>query len=246
MGQHILVVEDESVIQELLKLNLTMAGYKVSQARDTQHAMAVLKAGPVDMLMLDWNLPGESGLSLVRQLRASARKDWLPVLMLSGRDQELDKVMALDAGVDDYMVKPFRARELLARVQSLLRSVGPEFQDEVIVMGVLRLDHAQRRVTVNGQLIDLGPTEYRLLHFLLRHPDRVYSRSQLLSHVWDGNLELQDRTVDVYIARLRNLLENAGLLGAIETVRAVGYRFVNQGTAKLTPKPAQEANVNRG
>jgi len=246
MGQHILVVEDESVIQELLKLNLTMAGYKVSQARDTQHAIAVLKAGPVDMLMLDWNLPGESGLSLVRQLRASARKDWLPVLMLSGRDQELDKVMALDAGVDDYMVKPFRVRELLARVQSLLRSVGPEFQDEVIVMGVLRLDHAQRRVTVNGQLIDLGPTEYRLLHFLLRHPDRVYSRSQLLSHVWDGNLELQDRTVDVYIARLRNLLENAGLLGAIETVRAVGYRFVNQGTATLTPKPAPEANVNCG
>jgi two-component system phosphate regulon response regulator PhoB len=223
-----------------------MAGYKVSQARDTQHAIAVLKAGPVDMLMLDWNLPGESGLSLVRQLRASARKDWLPVLMLSGRDQELDKVMALDAGVDDYMVKPFRVRELLARVQSLLRSVGPEFQDEVIVMGVLRLDHAQRRVTVNGQLIDLGPTEYRLLHFLLRHPDRVYSRSQLLSHVWDGNLELQDRTVDVYIARLRNLLENAGLLGAIETVRAVGYRFVNQGTATLTPKPAPEANVNCG
>ena len=246
MGQHIFVVEDESHIQELLKLNLTMAGYKVSQARDTQHAMAVLKAGPVDMLMLDWNLPGESGLSLVRQLRASARKDWLPVLMLSGRDQELDKVMALDAGVDDYMVKPFRVRELLARVQSLLRSVGPEFQDEVIVMGVLRLDHAQRRVTVNGQLIDLGPTEYRLLHFLLRHPDRVYSRSQLLSHVWDGNLELQDRTVDVYIARLRNLLENAGLLGAIETVRAVGYRFVNQGTATLTPKPAPEANVNCG
>ena len=239
MRQHVLVVEDEPDIQELLKLNLTMAGYKVSQARDAQNAMALLKAGQVDMLMLDWNLPGESGVSLVRHLRSSVRKNWLPVLMLSGRDQELDKVMALDAGVDDYMIKPFRVRELLARVQSLLRSVGPEHQDEVIVMGVLRLDHAQRRVTVNGRLIDLGPTEYRLMHFLLRHPDRVYSRSQLLSHVWDGNLELQDRTVDVYIARLRNLMENAGLDGAIETVRAVGYRFVNQGAATPTPKPVR-------
>lgn len=239
MRQHVLVVEDEPGIQELLKLNLTMAGYRVSQATDAVHAMAVLKTGSVDMLMLDWNLPGQSGVSLVRQLRASARKSWLPVLMLSGRDQELDKVMALDAGVDDYMIKPFRVRELLARVQSLLRSVSKEGQDEVIVLGVLRLDHAQRRVTVHGQLIDLGPTEYRLMHFLLRHPDRVYSRSQLLSHVWDGNLELQDRTVDVYIARLRNLLENAGLDGAIETVRAVGYRFVNQGAATLKPKPVQ-------
>ena len=246
MGQHILVVEDEPHIQELLKLNLTMAGYKVSQVRDTQHAMAVLKAGPVDMLMLDWNLPGESGVSLVRQLRASIRKNWLPVLMLSGRDQELDKVMALDAGVDDYMIKPFRVRELLARVQSLLRSVGPEFQDEVIVMGVLRLDHAQRRVTVNGQLIDLGPTEYRLLHFLLRHPDRAYSRSQLLSHVWDGNLELQDRTVDVYIARVRNLLESNGLIGAIETIRAVGYRFIKQNAQTPAMGSKQAAVVSRG
>ena len=239
MVQQVLVVEDEPVIQELLKLNLTMAGYKVSLARDTQQALSRLQRTQFDILVLDWNLPGESGVSLVRQLRASASKKRLPVLMLSGRDQELDKVMALDAGVDDYMIKPFRVRELLARVQSLLRSVGPEFQDEVIVMGVLRLDHAQRRVTVNGKLIDLGPTEYRLLHFLLRHPDRAYSRSQLLSHVWDGNLELQDRTVDVYIARLRNLMENAGLDGAIETVRAVGYRFVNQGAATPTPKPVR-------
>ncbi len=231
MRQHVLVVEDEPDIQELLKLNLTMAGYKVSQARDAQNAMALLKAGQVDMLMLDWNLPGESGVSLVRHLRLSARKNWLPVLMLSGRDQELDKVMALDAGVDDYMVKPFKMRELLARVQALLRSAGPAAPDEMIDLGAIKLNHAQRRVTVHGQLIDLGPTEYRLLHFLLRHPDRVYSRSQLLNHVWHNTVELQDRTVDVYIARVRNLLESNGLIGAIETIRAVGYRFVKPAAA---------------
>ena len=246
MVQQVLVVEDEPVIQELLKLNLTMAGYKVSLARDTQQALSLLQRTQFDILVLDWNLPGESGVSLVRQLRSSIRKNWLPVLMLSGRDQELDRVMALDAGVDDYMIKPLRVREVLARVQSLLRSVGPEHQDEVIVMGVLRLDHAQRRVTVNGQLIDLGPTEYRLMHFLLRHPDRVYSRSQLLSHVWDGNLELQDRTVDVYIARVRNLLESNGLIGAIETIRAVGYRFIKQNAQTPAMGSKQAAVVSSG
>ena len=226
MGQHVLVVEDEFDIQELLKLNLTMAGYKVSQALDGRQALGLLDRAPVDIILMDWNLPGESGVGLVRQLRGSVRKSRVPVMMLSARDEERDKVMALDAGVDDYMVKPFKVRELLARVQALLRSAGPAATDEMIDLGAIKLNHAQRRVTVHGQLIDLGPTEYRLLHFLLRHPDRVYSRSQLLNHVWHNTVELQDRTVDVYIARVRNLLESNGLIGAIETIRAVGYRFV--------------------
>jgi len=226
MGQHVLVVEDEFDIQELLKLNLTMAGYKVSQALDGRQALGLLDRAPVDIILMDWNLPGESGVGLVRQLRGSVRKSRVPVLMLSARGEERDKVTALDAGVDDYMVKPFKVRELLARVQALLRSAGPAATDEMIDLGAIKLNHAQRRVTVHGQLIDLGPTEYRLLHFLLRHPDRVYSRSQLLNHVWHNTVELQDRTVDVYIARVRNLLESNGLIGAIETIRAVGYRFV--------------------
>lgn len=226
MGQHVLVVEDEFDIQELLKLNLTMAGYKVSQALDGRQALGLLDRAPVDIILMDWNLPGESGVGLVRQLRGSVRKSRVPVMMLSARGEERDKVTALDAGVDDYMVKPFKVRELLARVQALLRSAGPAATDEMIDLGAIKLNHAQRRVTVHGQLIDLGPTEYRLLHFLLRHPDRVYSRSQLLNHVWHNTVELQDRTVDVYIARVRNLLESNGLIGAIETIRAVGYRFV--------------------
>jgi two-component system phosphate regulon response regulator PhoB len=231
MGQHVLVVEDEFDIQELLKLNLTMAGYKVSQALDGRQALGLLDRAPVDIILMDWNLPGESGVGLVRQLRGSVRKSRVPVLMLSARGEERDKVMALDAGVDDYMVKPFKVRELLARVQALLRSAGPAATDEMIDLGAIKLNHAQRRVTVHGQLIDLGPTEYRLLHFLLRHPDRVYSRAQLLNHVWHNTVELQDRTVDVYIARVRNLLESNGLIGAIETIRAVGYRFVKPSAA---------------
>lgn len=226
MGQHVLVVEDEFDIQELLKLNLTMAGYKVSQALDGRQALSLLDRTPVDIILMDWNLPGESGVGLVRQLRGSVRKSRVPVMMLSARDEERDMVTALDAGVDDYMVKPFKVRELLARVQALLRSVAPAAPDEMIDLGAIKLNHGQRRVTVHGQLIDLGPTEYRLLHFLLRHPDRVYSRAQLLNHVWHNTVELQDRTVDVYIARVRNLLESNGLIGAIETIRAVGYRFV--------------------
>jgi two-component system phosphate regulon response regulator PhoB len=231
MGQHVLVVEDEFDIQELLKLNLTMAGYKVSQALDGRQALSLLDRTSVDIILMDWNLPGESGVGLVRQLRGSVRKSRVPVMMLSARDEERDKVTALDAGVDDYMVKPFKVRELLARVQALLRSAGPAAPDEMIDLGAIKLNHAQRRVTVHGQLIDLGPTEYRLLHFLLRHPDRVYSRSQLLNHVWHNTVELQDRTVDVYIARVRNLLESNGLIGAIETIRAVGYRFVKPSAA---------------
>jgi two-component system, OmpR family, phosphate regulon response regulator PhoB len=246
MVQHVLVVEDEFEIQELLKINLTMAGYKVSQAQDGRQALSLLDRAPVDIILMDWNLPGESGVGLVRQLRRSVRKSRVPVLMLSARHEERDKVMALDAGVDDYMVKPFNVRELLARVQALLRSAGPAAPDEMIDLGAVKLNHSQRRVTVHGELIDLGPTEYRLLHFLLRHPDRVYSRSQLLNHVWHNTVELQDRTVDVYIARVRNLLESNGLIGAIETIRAVGYRFVKPIAEAQALGPNQAAAVSRG
>jgi two-component system phosphate regulon response regulator PhoB len=224
--KRVLIVEDEPTIQELLSLNLKMAGYGVLQASTVDQALTHLQLRDVDLMLIDWSLPGQSGLTLVRQLRETQREIWLPVIMLTGRADEFDKVTAFEAGVDDYVTKPFRVRELLARVQAILRRAPSAETDGLIMIDGLVINHAQRRVTVNGQAIVLGPTEYRLLHHLLKYPDRVHNRQQLLQHVWQNNLNLQDRTVDVYVARLRSLLGDAGFSGSIETVRSVGYRFV--------------------
>jgi two-component system phosphate regulon response regulator PhoB len=229
--KQILIVEDELAIQELLSLNLTMAGYGVLKALNVDQALTHLQLRDVDLMLIDWSLPGQSGLALVRQLRESQRDDWLPVIMLTGRTDEFDKVTAFEAGVDDYVTKPFRVRELLARVQAILRRARSAETDGLIEIDGLVINHAQRRVSVNGQAIVLGPTEYRLLHHLLKYPDRVHNRQQLLQHVWQNNLNLQDRTVDVYVARVRSLLGDAGFSGSIETVRSVGYRFVRAAPA---------------
>lgn len=224
--KQVLIVEDEPTIQELLSLNLKMAGYGVLQAVNVDQARTHLQLRDVDLMLIDWSLPGQSGVALVRQLRATPREGWLPVIMLTGRTDEFDKVTAFEAGVDDYVTKPFRVRELLARVQAILRRSPSAETDGLIDIDGLVINHAQRRVSVNGQPIVLGPTEYRLLHHLLKYPDRVHSRQQLLQHVWQNNLNLQDRTVDVYVARVRSLLDTAGFGGSIETVRSVGYRLV--------------------
>jgi two-component system, OmpR family, phosphate regulon response regulator PhoB len=224
--KQILIVEDEPAIQELLSLNLTMAGYGILQALNVDQAMTHLQVRDVALMLIDWSLPGQSGVALVRQLRESQREAWLPVIMLTGRTDEFDKVTAFEAGVDDYVTKPFRVRELLARVQAILRRARSADTDGLIEIDGLVINHAQRRVSVNGQAIVLGPTEYRLLHHLLKYPDRVHNRQQLLQHVWQNNLNLQDRTVDVYVARVRSLLSDAGFSGSIETIRSVGYRFV--------------------
>ena len=234
MSKRVLVIEDEPAIQELLRLNLSMAGYGVSQALDVDHAMASMLVTAPDLILIDWNMPGRSGVSFVRQLRSDTLKSHIPVIMLTARDDELDKVLAFSAGVDDYVTKPFKTRELLARVQAHLRRHLREAEQLVLEVDGLRLNHDCRHVSVGENMITLGPTEYRLLHFLMRHPMRVHTRSQLLNHVWGDSAELQERTVDAYVGRLRGLIEAAGHHVCIETVRSAGYRFVKRNVAPVS------------
>jgi two-component system phosphate regulon response regulator PhoB len=245
MVKRILVVEDEPGIQELLALNLSMAGFQVGQAQCVDQAMSLMQDALPDLLLVDWNMPGQSGVWLVRQLRQDAKTQQLPVIMLTARDDELDKVMAFEAGADDYVTKPFKARELIARVQALLRRVHREVvADDVLEIDGLRLLHDQRRVMVGERELVLGPTEYRLLHFLVRYPMRVHSRAQLLSHVWGNDAELQERTVDAYVGRLRQLMEAAGHHTCIETVRSVGYRFLKREGARDMSRATPVARSN--
>jgi two-component system phosphate regulon response regulator PhoB len=232
--KQILVVEDEPGIQELLQLNLSMAGYRVSVANNADEAVALIRDALPDLVLIDWNMPGRSGVSLVRQLRQDSQTRHIPVIMLTARDDELDKVTAFDSGVDDYVTKPFRARELIARVQALLRRAYRDATPDVLEVDGLRLLHEQRRVMVGMRELVLGPTEYRLLHFLVQHPMRVHTRSQLLNHVWGNYAELQERTVDAYVGRLRQLMDAAGHHTCIETVRSVGYRFLKR---ESVPEP---------
>lgn len=234
MSKRVLVIEDEPAIQELLRINLSMAGYEVTQAQDVDQAMASMLVEVPDLVLVDWNMPGRSGVSFVRALRSDPAKSNIPVIMLTARDDELDKVMAFGAGADDYVTKPFHTRELLARVHAHLRRALREFDQNVLVIDGLSLNHDQRRVSVGMSTISLGPTEYRLLHFLMKHPMRVYTRGQLLDHVWGNSLEFQERTVDAYVGRLRCLIEAAGHHVCIETVRSSGYRFVKRNLAHTT------------
>jgi two-component system phosphate regulon response regulator PhoB len=226
MTKKILVVEDELGIQELLKLNLSMAGYEVQQAFDADQALAVVRQWTPDLVLIDWNMPGHPGLWFVKRLRDDPARNAIPVIMLTARDDEQDKVMAFEGGADDYVTKPFKTRELLARVQALLRRASPARAHAILEIDGLVLDHDTRKVTLAGVELNLGPTEYRLLHFLMSNAHRVHTRSQLLNQVWGNASELQERTVDVYVGRLRNLLEAQGHHDCIETVRSVGYRFL--------------------
>jgi two-component system phosphate regulon response regulator PhoB len=226
----ILVVEDEPAIRELLKVNLADEGYDVQEAGDVQAAQHALAQRLPDLVLLDWMLPGQSGLALARKLRADTRTRDLPIIMVTARADEADKVAGLEAWVDDYVTKPFSPRELKARIKTVLRRRAPEAAQEVLRAGRLRLDPVAHRVTVEGSEVTLGPTEFRLLRFLLARPNRVHGRAQLLDMVWGDHVYIEERTVDVHIRRLRVALEPFGADTMIETVRGSGYRLAAPGT----------------
>ncbi len=224
----ILVVEDESAIAELISINLRHAGIEVTIAATADQAQSEVDRVLPDLVVLDWMLPGQSGLSLAKRWRSQARTRDLPIIMLTARAEEPDKVAGLDAGADDYLVKPFSTNELLARIRAVLRRRAPEALDTVVEVGALKLDPATRRVTRGDRELRVGPTEFRLLHFFMTHPERVHSRAQLLDRVWGDHVFIEERTVDVHVKRLREALEPAGCARMIETVRGAGYRLTQQ------------------
>ncbi len=221
----VLVVEDEPAIRELLTVNLVDAGYEVVAAEDAESARRRIDEALPDLLLLDWMLPGLSGLAFARQLRADARTRDLPVIMVTARTDEADRVAGLEAWVDDYVTKPFSPRELKARIKSVLRRRAPEAAQEALAAGPLTLDPSTHRVSVGGATVAMGPTEFRLLRFLLARPERVHTRRQLLDQVWGDHVYIEERTVDVHIRRLRLALEPHGADAMVETVRGTGYRL---------------------
>jgi two-component system phosphate regulon response regulator PhoB len=225
MPATILIIEDEPAIQELLSVNLRHAGYTVQTAADAAAAQAIIGQAVPDLILLDWMLPDIPGIRLARQLRGTERTRDIPLIMLTARGAEQDKVDGLEAGADDYITKPFSPRELLARIRSLLRRRAPQLADDPIQMGELQLDPQARRIVGGGRPLPMGPSEFRLLHFLMTHADRIYSRGQLLDHIWGDHVFLEERTVDVHIRRLRKALSPAGLDYYIHTIRGAGYRF---------------------
>jgi two-component system phosphate regulon response regulator PhoB len=221
----VLVVEDESAIAELISINLRHAGYEVTIATSADQAQAAIDRVLPDLVLLDWMLPGQSGLAIARQLRGSERTRAIPIIMLTAKSAEQDKIMGLEAGADDYVTKPFSPRELLARIKAVMRRRAPQMTDDVIEVRGLRLDPAAHRVSGNGMALVLGPTEFRLLHFFMTHAERVHTRAQLLDQVWGDHVFVEERTVDVHIRRLRKALEATGHDALVETVRGTGYRF---------------------
>ena len=228
----VLVVEDEVAIAELIRLHLRHAGHDVMLAADAEQAQKAVDRMLPDLVLLDWMLPGQSGLQLARRWRGEARTRELPLIMLTARADDADKVAGLDVGADDYLTKPFSPKELMARIRAVLRRRAPEALDAAVEVAGLRLDPATRRVTreLDGELRELkmGPTEFRLLHFLMTHPERVHSRAQLLDRVWGDHVFIEERTVDVHVKRLREALAPADCAGLVETVRGAGYRLTRQ------------------
>ncbi len=224
----VLVVEDEPAIAELIAVNLRHNGFRPTWAMDSVSAQREIEASLPDLILLDWMLPGESGLSLAKRWRANERTKGVPLIMLTARGDEADRVAGLDSGADDYIAKPFSTKELLARVRAVLRRRAPEQDGEALVISGLSLDSATHRVSFVDQPLKLGPTEFKLLHYLMGHAERVHSRGQLLDKVWGDHVYIEERTVDVHVKRLREALGAAGAM--VETVRGAGYR--------LTAKPA--------
>jgi two-component system phosphate regulon response regulator PhoB len=224
-NRQVLVVEDERPIRELLAFGLRRAGFDVVEAEDTRQARARIADRRPDLLLVDWMLPDMSGLELTRALKKDKDTRDVPIIMLTARAEEQDKVSGLEGGADDYITKPFSPRELLARVNAVLRRTQPLAQDTALTIGELTLDPVGHRVTVGEATVPLGPTEYRLLSFFMTHAERVYSRSQLLDRIWGGNVYVEERTVDVHIRRLRKALEPFSADALIQTVRGAGYRF---------------------
>ncbi len=221
----ILVVEDESAIAELISINLRHAGFEVTLAADAEQAQAAVDQVLPHLVILDWMLPGKSGHALARQWRLEARTRDLPLVMLTARADEADKVSGLDIGADDYITKPFSVNELLARIRALLRRRAPDALDSIVEVGALSLNPATHRVVGNGREVKIGATEFKLLHFLMSHPERVHSRTQLLDRVWGDHVFIEERTVDVHIKRLRETLATVDCQHMIETVRGAGYRL---------------------
>lgn len=228
MASTILVVEDEPAIQELISVNLSFAGHKVLRALDAEQAKVLINAELPDLILLDWMLPGSTGLALARNLRSSERTRDIPIIMLTAKSSEADKVEGLESGADDYITKPFSPKELMARIKAVLRRRAPQLTDDEIEISGLKLDPVSHRITGNGSNLPLGPTEFRLLHFFMTHPERVFTRGQLLDQVWGDHVFLEERTVDVHIRRLRKALEPSSHHNLVETVRGSGYRFTSK------------------
>ncbi|HJO36228.1 MAG: phosphate regulon transcriptional regulator PhoB [Pseudomonadota bacterium] len=224
-GKTVLVVDDEQAVRQMVAFNLEREGYQVRQAADTVAARGEIADVRPDLLLLDWMLPGMSGLEFARALRRESYGQDLPIIMLTARGEEEDMVRGLNVGADDYVTKPFSPRELIARIEAVLRRAGASAPGDVLELGGLRLDLGSHRVSAGEQTVEVGPTEFRLLHFFMAHPERVYSRSQLLDRVWGPSVYVEERTVDVHIRRLRKALERHEAAQMVQTVRGSGYRF---------------------
>lgn len=228
-NKKILVVEDEASIRDMLRFALERADFQVSVAGDAPSARLRIAEARPDLILLDWMMPGVSGVDYARELKAAPQTRDVPIIMVTARAEEEDKIRGLNIGCDDYVSKPFSFPELIARIQAVLRRSMPGGEEERLAVAGLQVDAASQRVTAKGEPVRLGPTEYRLLHFFISHPERVYTREQVLDRVWGQNVYVEERTVDVHIRRLRKALEPFGYDGMIQTVRGTGYRFSEQG-----------------
>ena len=225
MSRRILIVEDEAPIREMLSFVMEQHGYQAVEAHDFDAAVSKIAEPYPDMVLLDWMLPGGSGIQLAKKIKGDDFTRNIPIIMLTARGEEEDKIKGLEVGADDYITKPFSPKELMARMRAVFRRVAPTVLDEPLEVEGLKLDPVSHRISVGDNSVDMGPTEFKLLHFFMTHPERVYSREQLLDHVWGTNVYVEDRTVDVHIRRLRKALAAHGYDRLIQTVRGVGYRF---------------------
>lgn len=223
--QHILIIEDEAPIREMLLMPLNKAGFIVEQAANVREAQTLIFNRLPKLILLDWMLPGTTGLEFARQLKKETQTKEVPIIMLTAKGEEVDKIRGLEVGADDYVTKPFSPRELIARIKAVLRRTLPQNTTEQLSAQALLLDPKEYRVTVQGKEVIMGPTEFRLLHFFMQHPERVYTRNQVLDQVWGNNVYIEERTVDVHIRRLRKALALYGYDHLVQTVRGVGYRF---------------------
>ncbi|MGH6636582.1 MAG: phosphate regulon transcriptional regulator PhoB [Gammaproteobacteria bacterium] len=228
MLETILVVDDEPAIRQMLGFALTNEGYKCQEAGNTDEAQAILMQQLPELILLDWMLPGISGVDFARRLKRNPNTREVPIIMLTAKGEEADKIKGLEVGADDYVTKPFSTKELIARIRAVLRRATPRHVEGAVEVEGLRVDTETHRVTAAGSPLDLSPTEFRLLHFLVTHPERVYTRPQLLDRVWGDNVYIEERTVDVHIRRLRKILATHGYDRLIQTVRSMGYRFSTQ------------------
>ena len=225
MSRNILVVEDETPIREMISFVLEQNGFNAIEACDIEQALAKIHEPYPDLILLDWMLPGGTGVSLAKKLKQNEYTRNIPIIMLTARSDEDDKVKGFEAGVDDFVTKPFSPKELIARIKAVIRRVSPTSLEEEVDFHGLKLDPVSHRVAINGNSLELGPTEFRLLHFFMTHTERVYSREQLLDNVWGTNVYVEDRTVDVHIRRLRKAISGEGHDDFVQTVRGAGYRF---------------------